>query len=383
MAVVGLMLGSFATVLIHRLPRNEKFVKGRSQCPSCKELLAPIDLIPVITWLFLRGRCRHCKARISIKYPLIELTSCFIAVSVINQHGASIASVVLALTCIGLGATATIDALTQRLPNRAIITIAIFELIGFFADALVNDSWQDFKRGAIVAILATGVALVFYFVSRGGLGEGDVKFAPIDLIPVFTWLFLLGRCRHCKVRISFKYPLIELTSCLIAVSVINQHGASIASVVLAISCIGLAATATIDALTRRLPNRAIITIAIFELIGFFADAVVNDSWQDLKRAALVAILATGVALIFYFVSRGGLGEGDVKFTPIVWLPLGWLGWGAAFGAYLIAAVIAVLWTVVFGIMQRRIRKVSIPLGPALALGAIITIIADFSWKAGV
>ena len=246
MAVVGLMLGSFATVLIHRLPRNEKFVKGRSQCPSCKELLAPIDLIPVFTWLFLLGRCRHCKARISIKYPLIELTSCFVAVSVINQHGASIASVVLALSCIGLGATATIDALTQRLPNRAIITIAIFELIGFFADALVNDSWQNFKRAAIIAILATGVALIFYFVSRGGLGEGDVKFAPI-----------------------------------------------------------------------------------------------------------------------------------------VWFPLGWLGWGAAFGAYLIAAVVAVLWSVVFGIMQRRIRKVSIPLGPALALGAIITIIADFSWKAGV
>ena len=246
MAVVGLMLGSFATVLIHRLPRKEKFIKGRSQCPSCNEPLAPIDLIPVFTWLFLRGRCRHCKTRISIKYPLIELTSCLIAVSVINQHGASIASVVLALSCIGLGITATIDALTRRLPNRAIITIAIFELIGFFADALVNDSWQDFRR-----------------------------------------------------------------------------------------------------------------------------------------AALVAILATGVALIFYFVSRGGLGEGDVKFAPIVWFPLGWLGWGAAFGAYLIAAVIAVLWTVVFGIMQRRIRKVSIPLGPALALGAIITIIADFSWKAGV
>ena len=246
MAVVGLMLGSFATVLIHRLPRKEKFIKGRSQCPSCNEPLAPIDLIPVFTWLFLRGRCRHCKTRISIKYPLIELTSCLIAVSVINQHGASIASVVLALSCIGLAITATIDALTRRLPNRAIITIAIFELIGFFADALVNDSWQDFRR-----------------------------------------------------------------------------------------------------------------------------------------AALVAILATGVALIFYFVSRGGLGEGDVKFAPIVWFPLGWLGWGAAFGAYLIAAVIAVLWTVVFGIMQRRIRKVSIPLGPALALGAIITIIADFSWKAGV
>ncbi len=245
MAVVGLMLGSFATVLIHRLPRNEKFIKGRSQCPSCKEPLAPIDLIPVFTWIVLRGRCRHCKARISFKYPLIELTTCFIAVGVINQHGASIASVVLALSCIGLGVTATIDALTRRLPNRAIITIAIFEVTGFFADALVNDSWQDLKRGAVVAILATGVALVFYFVSRGGLGEGDVKFAPI-----------------------------------------------------------------------------------------------------------------------------------------VWFPLGWLGWGAAFGAYLVAAAIAVLWTIVFGLMQRRIRKVSIPLGPALALGAIITIITDFSWKAG-
>ncbi len=245
MGATGLMLGSFSSAVIHRLPRNENFVGGRSRCPSCEKTLALIELVPIVSWILLRGRCRHCRQPISIKYPLIELASCLIAASVINQHGASVVSIVLALSCIGLALTAAIDAVTHRLLNGAIILIAIFELIGFGIDALMNDSWQNFRRASIVA-----------------------------------------------------------------------------------------------------------TIAIL------------------------------VALIFYFVSRGGLGEGDVKFAPVVWFPLGWLGWGAAFGAYLIAAVIAVVWAVITGISQRRIRKVSIPLGPALALGAIITVVTNFSWSAG-
>lgn len=221
-----------------------------------------------------------------------------------------------------------------------------------------------------------------FVVGRSRCLSCDKTLSPIELIPILSWIFLRGRCRHCRQRISIKYPLIELASCLIAASVINQHGASIVSVVLALSCIGLALTATIDAITRRLLNKAIVFIAVFELLGFGTDALINDSWQNLRRAFFVAAIAIGVALIFYFVSRGGLGEGDVKFAPVVWFPLGWLGWGSAFGAYLIAAVIAVVWAVITGISQRRIRKVSIPLGPALALGAIVTVITNFSWSAG-
>jgi leader peptidase (prepilin peptidase)/N-methyltransferase len=240
--LVGLLLGSFSTVVIHRMPRNEQLVKGRSACPACNTLLGPIDLVPLLSWLMMRGRCRHCKSRVSAVNPLVEATACTLAVVVAARYEASAASVVLGLVCIGL-----------------------------------------------------------------------------------------------------------------------------------------AVTATIDAQTRRLPNKAIAAILVGEVVGFSLVAALDDSWEDWRRSLLVGTIAFLVALAVYVVSRGGLGEGDVKFALIVWIPLGWLGWGAAFGGYLVMTFIASVWAIVASVSQRKIRKVSIPLGPALALGSIITILTNFTW----
>ncbi|MGH2710130.1 MAG: prepilin peptidase, partial [Actinomycetota bacterium] len=70
----GLVIGSFLSVVIHRVPQGEG-LGGRSRCPRCGALIRPLDNIPVISWLFLRGRCRTCGNPISIKYPLIELAT--------------------------------------------------------------------------------------------------------------------------------------------------------------------------------------------------------------------------------------------------------------------------------------------------------------------
>src|SRR3954453_10551637 len=69
----GLIFGSFATVVAHRVPRGESFVAGRSRCPHCGESIAAYDNIPVLSWLARRGKCRHCGERISARYPLTEL----------------------------------------------------------------------------------------------------------------------------------------------------------------------------------------------------------------------------------------------------------------------------------------------------------------------
>lgn len=71
----GLFLGSFFGVLVDRLPRNESVIKGRSYCGHCKKELSPLDLIPVISFLFLRGKCRYCKTKLSFYYPAIELAT--------------------------------------------------------------------------------------------------------------------------------------------------------------------------------------------------------------------------------------------------------------------------------------------------------------------
>ena len=70
----GLIFGSFATVVAHRVPRRESFVAGRSRCPHCGSTIAAYDNIPVVSWLLLRGRCRNCREAIPARYPLTELT---------------------------------------------------------------------------------------------------------------------------------------------------------------------------------------------------------------------------------------------------------------------------------------------------------------------
>jgi leader peptidase (prepilin peptidase)/N-methyltransferase len=74
-AVLGLAMGSFLNVVLYRLPRGLSVVRPRSRCPGCGTTLHSVDNIPVLSWLLLRGRCRTCRCRISIRYPLVEATT--------------------------------------------------------------------------------------------------------------------------------------------------------------------------------------------------------------------------------------------------------------------------------------------------------------------
>lgn len=70
---LGICLGSFTTALVYRIPRKLNWTTDRSRCTSCHHALGVLDLVPIFSWVFLRGKCRHCGARVSIRYPLIEL----------------------------------------------------------------------------------------------------------------------------------------------------------------------------------------------------------------------------------------------------------------------------------------------------------------------
>jgi len=173
--VFGLTVGSFLNVLVHRLPRGESVVSPPSHCPSCGAPVRPIDNVPVVSWLLLRGRCRVCRAPISLRYPSLELANGVLWVFVALRArdwaelfgGAFLCSACLALLAI--------DAEFQILPDRITLPGLVIGLVlSFFS---TTRSPVSALAGAAVG--AGGLYLVAFAYERiaghEGMGLGDVK----------------------------------------------------------------------------------------------------------------------------------------------------------------------------------------------------------------
>jgi leader peptidase (prepilin peptidase) / N-methyltransferase len=177
-AVFGLVFGSFLTVLVHRMPRGESVVAPRSRCPRCGAQIRAWENVPVLSWLLLRGRCRHCGERISIEYPLVELaTGALFALA-----GALIEplyAAVLVAPFLGLMlAVALVDARWRIVPNRivypALAVYAVAITVGHFTGGGV-----DILRGLLGLAAYGGPMLLVALAVPGGMGMGDVKLAAL------------------------------------------------------------------------------------------------------------------------------------------------------------------------------------------------------------
>ncbi|NLI69274.1 MAG: prepilin peptidase [Firmicutes bacterium] len=172
--IVGLAVGSFANVVIYRFPRGISLVKTRSCCPSCKNRLVARELIPLLGYLLCRGRCRHCRARISPRYFLIELATGLLFVAVVHRTGANPEALgLLFLLCLLL-IISFIDIDFQRIPNVLLgIGLAagiIFKLLDPAGRTL--PSWIEAGWGML---LGGGIMLLIYIGARGAIGAGDLK----------------------------------------------------------------------------------------------------------------------------------------------------------------------------------------------------------------
>ena len=125
-SVFGLLLGSFLNVVILRIPKEESVVFEGSYCYSCGEKLKPWHNIPLISWIFLRGKCSFCKTPISMQYPLIELTSAFIFGLIANKYGLSIPSFFIGLSFLMLLALSMIDFKYKMVPDSLNILAIVF-----------------------------------------------------------------------------------------------------------------------------------------------------------------------------------------------------------------------------------------------------------------
>jgi leader peptidase (prepilin peptidase)/N-methyltransferase len=175
--VLGLLLGSFANVVIVRVPEGRSLVKPSSRCPSCRAPITPRDNIPVLSWLLLRGRCRACGVRVASRYPLVELATGITFAAVYAQVGLSWALPAFLLYTWTLIVVAVIDARTRRIPNRLTYPLTPALLVLFVVGALLEGDPSAALRALLGGLVAFGVLLVLALISPGGMGMGDVKLA--------------------------------------------------------------------------------------------------------------------------------------------------------------------------------------------------------------
>jgi len=125
----GILFGSFLNVVILRIPKGESVVFDGSYCYSCGNKLKPWHNIPLISWLFLRGKCAYCKSKISIQYPLIELISGFIFLLIASAYGISLPAFFIALSFLMLLALSMIDFKYKMVPDSLNLLAIFFSVI--------------------------------------------------------------------------------------------------------------------------------------------------------------------------------------------------------------------------------------------------------------
>lgn len=178
-AALGLLIGSFLNVVIWRVPRGESLVSPGSHCPECDRQIRPRDNVPVLSWLLLRGRCRDCDARISARYPLVELGTAIVFAILAARLGAQVALVAfLYLGAIGVALT-MIDIDTKRLPNAIVLPSYLVAGALLTLAAAVDGDWRSLLRAALGMAALYGLYFGLALIYPAGMGFGDVKLAGV------------------------------------------------------------------------------------------------------------------------------------------------------------------------------------------------------------
>jgi leader peptidase (prepilin peptidase) / N-methyltransferase len=207
--VGGLLIGSFLTVVAHRVPRGESVVGGRSHCPHCGAQIAAYDNVPVLSWLLLRGRSRCCGERISPRYPLTELALAVLwaaTVAVLWDDPTELA--------LGLVFTATLLAVTltdlerRVIPNKILLVAAVLGVL----IASAGDPGSLPERAA-AAVAAGGVLFLVVLAYPKGMGLGDVKLTAVMGL-------YLGRNVAPAVLVAL------LVGSIVGLAMIARHGAA-------------------------------------------------------------------------------------------------------------------------------------------------------------
>ena len=211
--LVGVAVGSFLNVCIDRLPAGKSFVYPPSHCDACKRRLAPIDLVPVFSYLWLRGRCRYCRALIPRRVMLLELGTGLLFAGLYLYYGLDVEFAVTLFYCSVFIAIGVIDLEHGLILNKIVYPVAVVALL--LDIFLPQPGILDFllPQPAVLAALIGGVnglvsgaigftlLLIPALIFRGGMGFGDIKMAaliglafgfPLVLVSLFLGIVLGG-----------------------------------------------------------------------------------------------------------------------------------------------------------------------------------------------
>jgi leader peptidase (prepilin peptidase) / N-methyltransferase len=205
-AAPALALGSFLNVVVARVPARRSLLRPPSSCGSCSTEILWRDNVPLLSYVLLRGQCRHCDARISPAYPLVEAVTALLVVTCFAVYGLTAYAALAAAFCAVLVTLSAIDASERIVPNRIVVPAAGVVLVAHTA----IDPSLTWLAWALIA--AAGLFLVVLAYPKG-LGMGDVKLA-----------LLLGAMLGASVTVAL---MLGLFAALVPAAVlVSRHGAS-------------------------------------------------------------------------------------------------------------------------------------------------------------
>ena len=171
----GIVIGSFLNVCIYRIPKKEDIVKINSHCMTCNYKLKWYDLVPIFSYIFLGGRCRKCKTKLSIQYPLIEGLNGILYVLVMAVNGVTIESLLYCLMFSALVTLSVIDFRTYEIPFGINLFILTLGLIRVALD------YRNFLNYLIGFLCVSGFLYLLFLLTRGrGIGGGDIKLMAVS-----------------------------------------------------------------------------------------------------------------------------------------------------------------------------------------------------------
>jgi prepilin signal peptidase PulO-like enzyme (type II secretory pathway) len=218
--IIGAACGSFALVLADRMHSKRDWVKGRSACEHCKHVLRPIDLIPIVSWLALRGRCRYCRKKVGVSYPLTELfTATVFAFSYLFlPYNLDTSATILLFVCwlfalVLMTALLVYDLRWKLLPTSIIQPLIVLGGVHVLAQYSLYEGSLVRYAASVAASVAVGSGIfgLLWLVSHGRwIGDGDIRFGVVIGLfladPLLSWLSIFVAS---ILGLVFAFPLLK------------------------------------------------------------------------------------------------------------------------------------------------------------------------------